>query len=121
MYALAFTFGTYALNDQPSLQGGESWPRTKRRHTLTTHARSFPCKEGIMSHRFSRRPLLAAPLALSMVGLRLPPTHRAYAQEATPMIGAAAPEEVAAHLNEWPMPKRDYANTRATMDAVISS
>ena len=73
-----------------------------------------------MSRRFSRRPLLAAPLALGLTGLTVPPALKLRAQEATPAIAAGAPEEVTANMAAWPLPNRDYANTRATTDAAIS-
>jgi outer membrane protein assembly factor BamB len=74
-----------------------------------------------MSHRFSRRPLLIAPLVLGVTGFTLPGALKASAQEATPATAVAAPEEVATNMAAWPLPERDYANTRATMDAAISS
>jgi glucose dehydrogenase len=74
----------------------------------------------MMSRRFSRRPLLAAPLALGLTGLTAPPAVRVWAQEATPAVATGAPEEVTANVAAWPLPNRDYANTRATMDAAIS-
>ena len=73
-----------------------------------------------MSRRFSRRPLLAAPLALGLTGVTAPAAFRAWAQEATPAALAGAPEEVATSMTAWPLPNRDYANSRTTMDAAIS-
>jgi outer membrane protein assembly factor BamB len=74
-----------------------------------------------MSRRFSRRPFLAAPLALGLTSLDAPESRRVHAQDATPAATGQAPEEVSAHADEWALPNRDYANTRATTDATISS
>lgn len=35
--------------------------------------------------------------------------------------GQAVPPEVAQHLKDWPLPNKDYSNTRATMDSSINS
>jgi outer membrane protein assembly factor BamB len=82
---------------------------------------SLSRKEYIVSRRFSRRPFLAAPLALGLTSLDLPTSLGVEAQGATPVTTEQIPEEVAAHAAEWPLPNRDYANARATTDAAISS
>ncbi len=43
------------------------------------------------------------------------------AQETTPTATEAAPSEVTEHRADWPLPNRDYANTRATTDAEITA
>jgi glucose dehydrogenase len=36
-------------------------------------------------------------------------------------IGIKIPPEVAQHVKDWPLPNKDYSNTRATMDSEINS
>ena len=74
-----------------------------------------------MSRRFSRRPFLAAPLALGTTVLTVPAALRVQAQEATPASSGQIPEEVSANAAEWALPNRDYANSRMTTNATISS
>jgi glucose dehydrogenase len=74
-----------------------------------------------MSRRFSRRPFVTAPVALGLAGLALSAPSRVRGQVATPGATVQVPEEVSAGVAEWPLPNRDYTNTRATTDATISS
>src|SRR5215218_8537760 len=46
---------------------------------------------------------------------------RAEATASAPAADTGAPPEVAAAAREWPLPNRDYANSRATTDATITA
>jgi glucose dehydrogenase/uncharacterized cupredoxin-like copper-binding protein len=72
--------------------------------------------------RASRRDILIGSAALALGAAGVPVLGRsARAQEATPATVEAVPPAVAEHRADWPLPNRDYANTRATTDATITS
>jgi len=52
---------------------------------------------------------------------RIPPPLAAGGDAPAPTGRRGAPPEVAAGAREWPLPNRDYANTRATTDSAIDA
>lgn len=76
-------------------------------------------KSTIFSSRVNRRDMVAGSAALAAAGVVAPGFAQSGAAQDTMPEGA--PPEVNEHAGDWPLPNRDYANTRATDDAQIST